>query len=508
MSERRMGARLRHPLLHARPEVGNDVARERLVVDARQGDVAAPGRFGAVAAGVAADAEPVGARSRQLEGTPDVDLRLQFAVDVDARLAGLLVVDADQMVVGAACGGDVAAGPSPAVGREVRQEGQLRAAVARGDEEARAARLHRAEGLDLAAAVGLGVEHDEHLERVSVGERLAEGGVGRVVHLVVARGGTRTGVVVEAGDVVPVAVVVVGQQARAAVALHDAVRGRAVGGRAVVVEDDVEQIGRCGALRDGDRARQVGVPGHGEGDECLPFRRVAVFGGRECQRPFGLLLRKPVAGAALRVGHGGAPRAGVRRDGQCEVTAADRDAPAVGRDREVGFARRLLDGERVHGLLAEVETHFGLPCGGLRVGRGGQGDLRIAAARRGGQREPVVGREGLDAPLAGGEQLQGDGTVARADLHQGGIGPAVGNLEGERRALRRGVVRFARGREHRRQYAQNRHEMKRASFHVLSQFCGSGRSIPVCRIKDTKKLRNPHPKKCVVLRRGRAAETK
>ena len=424
------GAALRLAVLDLVPEHRHRAVRQRSVVDARQDDVSLPGGLAVGGCRVAADAEPAGAGAGQRQVARGVDLVLQLAVDIDAGLLGLLVVDADQMVVSAAYGRDVALGPSVGAS-DMGQEGEAVALRGGGDEESRAARLHRAEGLDLLRTVALGVEHDERLQRMSVGECILERRVGRIVYLIITRRHVGAGGLVEVGDVPVIALAVVGHQRRSGDIFHLVVHRREVRGRPVVVELHVEQVGCQAVLRHGNLLLEGRVILRRDRDGSLQLGRTLVHRSREDEFVLlARLLREPRAAAR----NGVFPPGGVRLDGQLDIAALDGQRGNLGgRDGQIGGAARLDDGHGVDELLLEVEIDFGLLLRGRFVGFGRKGYRGVALARCGRDGEPVARLRLLDAPAAGRNDVVGLRIAALADLHLRGVVAVVGRLDREGR---------------------------------------------------------------------------
>ena len=178
------------------------------------------------------------------------------------------------MVIAADGRDDVAFGPVPGAG--VGDETQVVALRRLGDEETGSAALVAGEHLDFPESGGIGVDPDDRLPAVAVGNPVPEFGIGGVNDFVIAACDGFSHVVREVGDHALEGFIVVGRQSCAGDGLHlHLARGDILGG-AVGMEDDVQQVGdrsfrsglrlrfrlRLGLseLRDNDR-RQCFSPG-------------------------------------------------------------------------------------------------------------------------------------------------------------------------------------------------------------------------------------------------------
>ena len=145
------------------------------------------------------------------------------------------------MVIAADGRDDVAFGPVPGAG--VGDETQVVALRRLGDEETGSAALVAGEHLDFPESGGIGVDPDDRLPAVAVGNPVPEFGIGGVIDFVIAACDGFAHVVREVGDHALERFIVVGRQSCAGDGLHfHLARGDILGG-AVGMEDDVQQVG-------------------------------------------------------------------------------------------------------------------------------------------------------------------------------------------------------------------------------------------------------------------------
>ena len=224
-----------------------------------------------------------------------------------------------------------------------------------------------------------------------------------------------------------------------------------VGGRAVVIENQIEQIGRETVLCHLDLLFQIGIACNGEGHGGLQLRKTFVGGSRQCQAGTGLrLFGEPLA---IATRHGVIPLPEIRIDEQRDIASTHRNGTRLGRNGQIGRIRGLLENERMHRLCAGIEDDIRAARLRIIVGRRRKIDRRSPFARFGTHREPS-GRFGfLDPPCTGGFNRENLRIIAGTDPHGGRIIPSSGRSEckhGFSRAVG-AIVSARRAGQHRRQ---------------------------------------------------------
>ena len=278
-------------------EQGDLVPGQRVVEDAGQNHFAVPCVAHRAYGRVAAQREPPCAVLGVDQFARSVGRALELAVHVDIGFLGGFVPDAHDVVVAARFGRHVALRPAPrafARGAHIGQEcdaGRMASLALLADQETRAAGFMRREGLVLLRAV-VAVRTQDDLQRVAVVQTLLERLVRVVVHSVIGilAGTLPRGVRVVGHDALVDVVVIAGQR-RAGVGEHLVLERRYVLGRAVGVEDNVEQVGfrrfgrhRSGFLRDGELLDQRGVRDRDEPDHAGALPAHGVFRNQNRQR--------------------------------------------------------------------------------------------------------------------------------------------------------------------------------------------------------------------------------